>query len=353
MPTVLTNTGGLPYTNQELTESINLLPNKYDRLGRMGLFDVEPIVSTIVQVARINGELSVLATGPRGSTGQPRPRDTSNLLMFQVPHIPHPDSLLAAEIQNMIDLVNRSGGTISFDDELAKRMQRMRDRHDLTHEWMRMAALKGVLVDGAGTTVYNWFTEFNVTKKEVDFALGTAGTDVLAKCNEVVAHVEDNLQGETATGVGALVSPEFFNKLIAHAKVKELYVNYAAAEAIMNPQTDDAGFGIRPRRFAFGNIVFMEHRGSVTTVDATGARTSTRFVAANYGHAFPVGTSDTFKLYHAPADAITEVNQTPTDVIWVSQETMKHGKGVELHSESNPLFMCRRPQVLVEIRSSN
>jgi len=41
---------------------------------------------------------------------------------------------------------------------------------------MKMNALRGIVKDGAGTTLYNYFTEFGLAQISVDFVLGTAGT---------------------------------------------------------------------------------------------------------------------------------------------------------------------------------
>ena len=43
--------------------------------------------------------------------------------------------------------------------------------------------------------------------------LGTAGTNVQAKCREVLRNVETDLKGETMNGVLALVSPGFLDNL--------------------------------------------------------------------------------------------------------------------------------------------
>ncbi|WP_369409707.1 major capsid protein [Wolbachia endosymbiont of Drosophila innubila] len=41
---------------------------------------------------------------------------------------------------------------------------------------------------------------------------------------EVLRHIEDNLSGEYMTGVHALVSPEFFDALTSHSKVKKKHM---------------------------------------------------------------------------------------------------------------------------------
>jgi hypothetical protein len=51
---------------------------------------------------------------------------------------------------------------------------------------------------------------------------------VQAKCHEVLRDTEAELKGEIMTGVLALVSPGFFDKLIGHSKGEEIYKNFTA-----------------------------------------------------------------------------------------------------------------------------
>lgn len=96
---------------------------------------------------------------------------------------------------------------------------------------MEMKALRGIVKDGACTTLYNYFTEYGLAQISVDFLLGTAGTEVQGKVRELLRAMEDNLLGESMTDVHALVSREFFDKLIAHPKTEEAYRFYAATGA--------------------------------------------------------------------------------------------------------------------------
>ena len=65
---------------------------------------------------------------------------------------------------------------------LREKMAGMRRDLDLTIEYQRMGALKGLVLDADGTTeIYDMFEVFGLTKTTHSMALGTAGTDVLAK----------------------------------------------------------------------------------------------------------------------------------------------------------------------------
>ncbi|CAO4138610.1 hypothetical protein DHODJN_00655 [Methylorubrum extorquens] len=116
--------------------------------------------------------------------------------------------MLATDVQNMLALSPQgSAGLETVLGFVNRKLITMRRKHAITLENLRMGALKGIVRDYDGSVLANDFTEFGITEKVVDFLLGTAGTDVLGKCQEVTGYMEDNLLGETMTGVHALCSP--------------------------------------------------------------------------------------------------------------------------------------------------
>ena len=176
---------------------------------------------------------------------------------------------------------------------MLRKLTLMRRKHAQTRDYMEMNALRGVVKDGAGTMLYNYFTEFGLAQISVDFLLGTATTLVQAKVRDAIRAVEDNLLGESMISVFALVSPEFFDKLIGHALTQDAYKFYSATGA--QPLRQDV------RR---AGILFEEYRGTVTL--STG--TAERLIPAGEGIAFPIGTMDTFTTYGGPANQISFAN---------------------------------------------
>jgi hypothetical protein len=140
-----------------------------------------------------------------------RSAQTRHALRLKLDHLMGAGQSLPADIQGQPAL----GGAFDAADPLVEVMNRklllMRRKHSQTREYMEMNALRGIVKDGAGTTLYNYFTEFGLTQISVDFVLGTAGTNVQGKVREVLRAIEDNLLGEAMTSVHALVSREFFD----------------------------------------------------------------------------------------------------------------------------------------------
>jgi hypothetical protein len=205
------------YSLSQLTQAINILPNLYTRLGQMGLFRFEGVTQRSVIIEQAEGVLNLLPTVPLGGPATVANRDARSMRSFTVPWIPHDDSITPQDVQGV-----RGFGVADAADPLAtvmeRKLTRMRSKHAQTREFMEVNALKGVVRDGAGSTLYDYFSEFGLSRQQVDFTLGTATTNVQAKIREVLRKVETELKGETMTSVLALVSPEFFDKLIGHAK---------------------------------------------------------------------------------------------------------------------------------------
>lgn len=326
----------------EMTQSINILPNQYGRVNQIGLFAPEGISQTTAVVDIKEGVMNLLPSVPRGGPATVGNRDIRSMRAFVVPHIPHNDVITPDDLQG-IRQFGTMDQTVSLASLMAERQQRMRDKHGQTLEFMRINALKGVLKDGSGSTVYNWFTEFGVQEKSVDFLLGTAGTNVGEKCREVVRWIKKNLNGETMNGVHALVSPTFWDKFIKHSSVKEAYTYFANLRG-GQPLRDDVRSG-----FEFHGITFEEYDATFTLSD--GSTTEDAFDAGD-GRAFPLGTRETFKTFFAPANWMETVNTRGLET-YARQVTRQDGSGIDLLTQSNPLPIVRRPKLIVKLTTSN
>ncbi|KPQ06194.1 MAG: Phage major capsid protein E [Rhodobacteraceae bacterium HLUCCA12] len=328
------------YSLAEMTQAINILPNLYTRLGQMGLFRFEGVTQRSVIIEQYEGQLNLLPTVPWGAPATVGSREGRSMRSFAVPHIPHDDVITVMDIQGQAAL-----GAPAEVDPMAEVMNRkltlMRRKHAQTREYMEINALRGIVKDGRGTTLYNYFNEFGLSQISVDFVLGTSGTNVQAKCREVVRAVEDNLLGETMTSVHALVSPEFFDKLIGHPKTEEAYKFYAATGA--QPLRQDVR-----RNFPFAGILFEEYNASVTLAGGG----SERLVPSSEGVAFPLGTMDTFTSYGAPADLLEAAN-TIGQEMYARQLIEPKGRWIDLMTESNILPVNKRPRLAIRLHTSN
>jgi hypothetical protein len=310
------------YTLAEMTEAINILPNVYTRLGQLGLFRFEGITQRSVIIEQAEGVLNLLPTVPLGGPATVANRDLRSMRSFTVPWIPHDDVITPQDIQGV-----RGFGVADAADPLAtvmeRKLTRMRTKHAQTREYMEINALRGSVKDGAGVELYDYFDEFGLTQQSVDFVLGTAGTNVQAKCREVLRDIEIELKGETMSGV------------------EDAYKYFASTGA--QPLREDTR-----RRFPFSGIVFEEYNATVTL--STGATET--LITANEGIAFPLGTIDTFVTYGAPANLIETVN-TMGLPIYARQLARMDGSAIDVKTEASPLPVNKRPRLSVRIHTSN
>lgn len=315
-----------------LTRAMDLVPIQYGRIGQLNLFPEDGVPTRSVIVEERDGVLTILPTRPPGadpSLGQVGKRRVRS---FVIPHIPHDDVALPEEAQGV-----RAFGEETQLETLAsvlnRKLMTMSRKHDITLEWLRAGALRGTVLDADNSVILNLFSEFGVTEKSVDFDF--AGTpQVRASAMEVSRHMEDNLLGDMMTGIHALCSEGFWNSLIANADIKAAYDRWQEGAWLRQ----DARTA-----FAFAGIFWEEYRGKAPDMDGN----VREFIEANTARFFPLGTTNTFATYFAPADFNETVN-TIGRRRYAKQEPRKFNRGTDIHTQSNPLPICTRPAVLVK-----
>lgn len=317
----------------KLVAAINLIPHTPTRLGQMDLFRSEGVDTLTVAIEMENNVLTLVPTAARGAPGVIKGVERRNLRDFRTVHLPQRVVVNADEVGNL-----RAFGS-ETEEELAmarlnKKMVVARRDLDITHEFQRMGALKGIVYDADGTTViYNFGTEFGVTPGTANIALSNTSTKVL---QEVIANkgtIEDVLGGVAYTGMHALCSEEFFAALTSHPAVTETY-KYQMSSVLREDR--------RYTGFEFGGVFWEEYRGSV------GAQ---RFVAANKALLIPTGVPDMFMSYFSPAPYMETVN-TIGFPFYMKQKNMDYDVGVEWQVQSNPLHINTRPNAVIELTAT-
>lgn len=322
-----------------MVAAINRLPNQYGRLRTSGLFATKGVAQRTIMVERKDGVLNLLSPLPVGSPGWKNTHGTRDIRSFVVPHYPLDDVLLPQDYDGIRQFGTEnqvaSAATIMND-----RLQTMKNKHDITLEWLMIGALKGVLYHAdASTEIYDLYKEFLITRKEVDFVLGTATTDIKKKCLEVKRHIEINLKGEVMTGIRVLVDKDFFDALTNHPKVITAYERWQAGAALRNDMRTS---------FPFAGLIFEEYEATSTDLDGN----ARKFLASKDGVAYPEGTQNTFKLFFAPADFLETVNTLGLPY-YAKQKERDFGRGVDIHTQTNPLPLVCRPEVCVRVYTSS
>jgi hypothetical protein len=328
-----------PFELTDYTQEILLVPNTWGLINEMGVFRNEGVAQNTITVESREGTLGLLVDKVRGERNTVNQDDTRIIRSFAIPHFVQDDSVKPEDISGK----RAYGSADAAETEaavMARKLERIRRNHAITLEAARAQAIvSGTTYAPSGTVSANYFSDFNVTRKSVDFVLGTTTTDVLAKGEEVVAHIQDNIQsGEVVTGVTVLCSPAFFAKLISQAGVKEAYKYYSSTQ---EPLRQRLGSGIY-RRFEHGGITYIEYRASYN---------GTALIPAGEAYAVPMGTTDTFVTYFGPANRFSHVNTIGEEAYAFTYRNPTDTE-IQIQTESNHLSLVRRPQVLVKLTTS-
>ena len=107
----------------------------------------------------------------------------------------------------------------SVETYLSGRMEMFTAQLDVTTEFQRVGAIKGLIVDRDGNTIYDLYSEFGVTAvTPINFALSNASTAVRKKCSQLVRTMSQTLGGVAFTSVYGLCGDTFWDDLIDHAE---------------------------------------------------------------------------------------------------------------------------------------
>lgn len=323
------------FTSMSLTTAINKLPYSPFKVGAMGIFKTQPVPNPRVAVEEYAGVLSIIPTSTRGGPAVLGKRGVRKLRDFTCPHIALEDTILADDILGI-----RKFGSEDQVEAIAEKVNDVLGEHrrkmEVTHEHMRIGALRGKVYDSDGTTlIYDYFDQFGISPTSIDFVFGTDTTDIKAKCLEVIRAIEDAMGGMVFSGVHCFANPTWFAKFIEHPVIEKAWDRWNDSLWLRTDQ--------RKSGFEFCGITFEEYRGSIGGVD---------FIPDDTARFFPVGAPDAYKVHFAPADFVETVN-TMGLPIYVKQERMEFDRGIKLHIQSNPLFMPNIPSALIEGTSSN
>ncbi len=333
---------GNAFTVQSLTGNINKIPQKPRLLGELGIFKMSGVRTRTVIVEEKHGKISILPTAAPGTMETTGDREDRQVRTFRIPYIPKNDTIMAEDVQDI-----RAFGSETEMETVAQvvadRLASIKDDFEVTWEFHRIGAVHGIVQDSdMSTTLFNFYTEFDITPNTVAFDFADTGDydnaapaeDLKDRTLAVIRIIEDALGGTPFTGITAICGDTFFDNLIKHATVRRAY----------ETMTSNA-FGREQqfrRTFPFAGIDWINYRGAVG---------GTPFVAATIARAFPTGAGNLFEQINAPGTFSETVN-TKGLPIYVKQERLRFDVGTELHAQSSPLFICNRPAALCEITTA-
>jgi len=327
-----------PFSVTSLTDAINKIPFVPGRAGLVVSWGEQGVATLDILLEEVQGQLTLINPTPRGGPGNTIAKEKRTARALTVPHYQVDDAIYADEVQG-IRAFGAEVDVQTVQDIVNERLAgHVQWRLDPTLEYARVGALKGIILNGDGSTLYNLFTQFGVSQEtEIDFDLDNATPAAGAlqkKCTSVDRLIAKNLGGVPYTDIGGLCGDAFWDDLIAHPEVRDTQLNTGEARAAREDR-------VAYRQKLISGILFENYRGSNTS--------GTPFIDTDKCHFFAGGVPGLFRTVYAPADYLDSVNQLGLPR-YTRQFEMKNGKGVHLEAQMNALNYCTRPKTLIVAR---
>lgn len=345
MPTISDVFNGDAFGRISMTQNINNIPYQPSRIESLGIFAGDGdgagagIETQQLAVVNVDQELQLISDSALATFPNFQQTDPADIRYITVPHLPLMDTILAHELPGLPAFgqvgtsMTDSQMSQSVQEAVTKKQAKMVSNHRLTWEWMRLGSIKGILLDSNGTdTIYNWFTEFDITQKTVTWTEATAG-DINRVCDEINRHTADVLGQDSASGIHCMVGSDVMTALTNSADLQPGFLRYPSGAPGELYRTNYV-YG----QLMYKGITFEEYRGSIG---------GNPYIAATKGYSFPLGTN-AFIRRNAPGD-LSEAVGRPGLPMYSAREEKRFGTGWDILSSSNPIFMCQRPGVLIEL----
>lgn len=332
------NAWGVIDFQEEVVERVDFQPQL---LGRLGIFEPLYSRSQFIAVAERNREMTLIPTSEMGAPPEELIPQGARVKVFPTSRLAKGSTIYAAELAGVTALPFEVQ-TREVADEVTSRTAQILTDLELTWEHMRFGAIQGRVFDADGTTeIVDWYQEWGITEPaEINFALGTAGTDVRKIIRNVKRTMMVAAKGVWTpnTRVAALVGDTFYDDLVNHPSVKEIALAVGGERAAMLENIE--GYS----SIEIEGITFVNYQG---TDDGT-----TIAIGTDKARFFPVGARGAFKAGWAPANEFRPyLNQRGREYVGLvlADPTGRDAwDRVELYSY--PLMICTRPEMLLRAR---
>lgn len=323
------------FTSTSLTYAINLHSVAPSRISDLGIFKESGINTTSAIIERRGTSLIIVPNSARGAPPARMRSQKAAAVSIAAPHLNVADQLQADELQN----VRQFGSTDQMVGVEQKRDEKLADMSmslDNTLEYHRLGALQGIVLDADGETpILDVFDTFNVDQADPFFFNLSADQDPTAPGSirstafRIKNAIRTGLNNQPFRGsVWAPCGDAFWEALIDNPQVRATYLNQAAANDFREQD-------VASETLALGGILFEHYPGFGAVAIPTD---ECLFV--------PLGIPDLFVTKFAPADWFSAVNTIGLPKYLMASLDNTGQKSIDLESQSNPINICTRPEIL-------
>ncbi|AXY83374.1 hypothetical protein [Acidovorax phage ACPWH] len=322
-----------------LSQTITDIPDIPTRLGDKGLFSEEGISTLSFMIERQGASIKLLPTAPRGGVREPVALGPRKLIPLQALHIPATWSVQADEVQGI-----RAFGSETEVEQARTLVQRklnvVRQAMDLTHENMRVGALKGQVLDADGSLLLDVYQAFGMTQQTQFWNIASpANGDPKASIIVLKDMIRKKMGGRSMGKIRVICSLQFFTNLVQNNKMLKAWELWNQGAYLRTDQVNGGDF-------EFAGVVFEIYDGGVPV-----GNTFVPFIPEGEAYAYPEGVPGMFQSKFAPADYMETVN-TQGIPFYAKQEAMPFNKGIIGEAQSNPIHFNSLPEAVVRLKDS-
>ena len=318
-----------------LSSTITDIPDVPTKLGDKGLFQEEGISTTSFMIERQGSSIKLLPTAPRGGVREPVALGPRKLIPLHALHIPASWSVLADEVQGI-----RAYGSETEVEQASTLVQRklanVRASMDLTHENMRVGALKGLVTDADGSTLLDVYDAFGMTQQTQFWNIAVAANgDPKASIITLKSMIRAKMGGRSFGRIRVICSLGFFTALVQNTKMIKAWELWNQGAYLRADQVNGGDF-------EFAGVIFEVYDGGTSAGD---------FIPDGIAYAYPEGVPGMFQSKYAPADYMETVN-TQGLPFYAKMEPMPFNKGVIGEAQSNPIHFNSLPEAVIKLSTA-
>ena len=341
MPITMAVFGGDAFTAASMIRGIDKRTYIPQGLDSIIGFEPKPVGTDTVYIGQTNRTNGVIQTTLRGAPIEMRSRPTKNYRPIGIPRIAEGDQLFIHEFANLAPFEDETD-----EDLVAARIREIQEDLigdvEMTEENMRLGSLNGVVLDKDGSTIVNYYTEFNITVPSViDLGLDDDTKTIGELRASIGALIVIPLSQGLATNtigkpaIRAVVGDDFWYKLTGHPAIEKVYEGQAAAQERLNDQTWET--------FNFAGVLWFHYRG--TNPDAANQIA----IPSNQAKIFPYRVPGMFQHIMGPCNEMeATLNQLGRRYYPVLERDKSEKKQwVQPEIYAYPLFVNSRPDLVL------
>lgn len=325
------------FTTMSMLGTVDKLPYVPQFLGSLNLFSSQPQDTRLVTIESRDNALTLIKTSADGAPPEQAANENPReLRSFRTVRLAKADKLQASEISGI-----RAFGTMSeleqVQERIARKQARLRQDMELTHEFHRLGAIQGVVLDADGSTLVNYNTAFGTAAPAsvpFDFEAADPGDFRAAVEGSIVRPLVRAGGGTFIPGMSyvmALCGDAFWDAMINCEEVRATY--------LATQQAADLRKATAYGTFTYAGVTWVNYRGTDDN--------STVAVNTNQARFFPVAAPGVFQVAWGPGEFLDVVNQPGVPVLpKVLPDPSGRQAFVNVELYSYPLFVCTRPLML-------